>query len=177
MTPTTADVLGKARAFVDGLKGLPRGVRTSTPHGHFARDLNTLRKLALEVAPGLDERLLGKYIQVTETPAGEVSHASYVEIEVYARQIVEQLAPLVHDRPPTTRSAEAPDAPTKAYNVAAIREDYVQAYAPWSAQDDEYLRTRFQQGAAMEDLVSEFGRKPGAIRSRLRKLGLDTPSE
>jgi hypothetical protein len=135
--------------------------------------------LALEVAPGLDERLLGKYIGVYETPGGEFSQASYVEIEVYARQIVEQLAlllnPPVAGSPTTATPQEHGAAPVKAYDLAIIRKEYNQAYAPWSEEDDEYLRVRFLEGASLEDLVSEFGRQPGGIRSRLRKLGLEGP--
>jgi hypothetical protein len=47
-----------------------------------------------------------------------------------------------------------------------------QAYQPWTAQDDTYLRERFEQGASVTDLADEFGRQPGGIRSRLKKLGL-----
>jgi hypothetical protein len=179
MGPTVAAVLGKGRAFVEGLTRLPRGARAAAPHGHFARDYNTLRKLALEVAPGLDERLLGKYIGVSSTPGGEFSQASYVEIEVYARQIVEQLTLLVGSRATGPAGAARPEesvaATAKAYNVAAIRKEYNQAYAPWSEEDDGYLRSRFLEGATIEDLVMEFGREPGGIRSRLRKLGLAVP--
>src|SRR5882724_2804188 len=94
MAPTIAAVLGKARAFVEGLTRLPRSARAAVPRAHFARDYNTLRKLALEAAPGLDERLLGEAVGVVETAEGEFSCASYVEIEVYARQVLEQLAML-----------------------------------------------------------------------------------
>ena len=84
MAPTIASVYGKARAFVEALTRRPLSARAVVPHGHFARDYNTLRKLALEAAPGLDERLLGQFIGVYETPDGEFSQATYVEIEVYA---------------------------------------------------------------------------------------------
>jgi hypothetical protein len=109
---------------------------------------------------------------VTDTPDGEFSQASYVEIEVYARQIVEQLALLVNSRPPRALTG----AGTPQGTGAAIRKEYHQAYAPWSEGDDEYLRSRFLEGATIEDLVSEFGRQPGGIRSRLRQLGLEMPS-
>src|SRR5947209_8781460 len=55
MEPTLAAVLAKAQALVTGLSRLPRRARTAVPHGHFARDYNTLRKLALGVALGLDD--------------------------------------------------------------------------------------------------------------------------
>jgi hypothetical protein len=181
MAPTIAAVHGKARAFVEALARLPRSARAAVPHGHFARDYNTLRKTALEAAAGLDERLLGKYVGVFETPTGEFSQASYVEIEAYARQIVEQLGLLLNLPGSAHGSAgldqEPGPVPAKAYDIAAIRKEYCQAYAPWSDQDDEYLRFRFLEGATLEDLVSEFGRQPGGIRSRLRKLGLVQPGE
>jgi hypothetical protein len=60
----------------------------------------------------------------------------------------------------------------KSYDVSTIRREFGQAYAPWSKEDDAYLGKRFLEGATISDLVSEFGRQPGAIRSRVRKLGL-----
>lgn len=60
----------------------------------------------------------------------------------------------------------------KSYDVALIRREFNQAYATWSEEDDTYLRKRFLEGATISDLVSEFGRQPGGIRSRIRKLGL-----
>jgi hypothetical protein len=176
MGPTVAAVHGKARAFVESLTHMPRSTPATAPHGHFARDYNTLRQLALKAAPGLDERLLGKHIGVYDTPGGEFSQVGYVEIEGYARQIVEQLALLMNLLVAGPDCAgpvlEPGPVTTKAYDVTIIRKEYCQAYAPWSEQDDEYLRSRFLEGATLADLVSEFGRQPGGIRARLRKLGL-----
>jgi hypothetical protein len=91
MAARVVHIYAKARAFVDALGKMPRGVYAITPRGHFARDYNTLRKLALEAEPNLDERLLGRYIPVRQTASGEeISEASFVEIETYARQIMEQ---------------------------------------------------------------------------------------
>ena len=94
-------------------------------------------------------------------------------------QIVEQMALLLNPPGVAPVSAapaqESSPSQPKTYDVAAIRKEHSQAYAPWSEQDDEYLRSRFLEGATLEDLVSEFGRQPGGIRSRLRKLGLVQP--
>lgn len=178
MAPTPAQVCAKARAFVDALGKLPRSLYAAAPSGHYGHDYNTLRALALEALPGIDERLLGRHVTVRPGPGGrEVCDASFVEIETYAREILEQAAvaldqpvppqtcPACHDHPAAVRQ--------KAYDVAAIRREHNQAYAPWSEQDDAYLRQRFLEGAPIDDLVWEFGRQPGGIRSRLRKLGLD----
>jgi hypothetical protein len=163
---------------VDALSKLPHSEYAAAPTGQFGRDYNTLRKLALEALPGIDERLIGKYVTVRHL-AGEheVCDARIVEIETYARQIMEQLAAAGEQPAALSSHGTLPEEPAlvrdKAYDVQAIRQEYNQAYAPWSDQDDAYLRSRFLERATIDDLVWEFGRQPGGIRSRLRKLGLD----
>jgi hypothetical protein len=60
----------------------------------------------------------------------------------------------------------------KSYSVAEIRKEYRNAYAKWTEEDDEKLRSEFKMGKDLVSLAGMFERKPGAIRSRLRKLGL-----
>lgn len=57
-------------------------------------------------------------------------------------------------------------------NFEKIREKYPNAYLPWDKAQDEKLRKLFIKGLPIFDLVKIFGRKNGAIRSRLTKLGL-----
>ncbi len=61
---------------------------------------------------------------------------------------------------------------TKAYDVGGIRQSFPQAYAKWASADDDRLKALFANGWKIDDLAAEFRRKPSAIRSRLRKLGL-----
>ena len=53
-----------------------------------------------------------------------------------------------------------------------IREKHPNAYRPWSKENDEELRKLFSSGYSIADLIKKFGRKRGAITSRLKKLGL-----
>jgi hypothetical protein len=53
-----------------------------------------------------------------------------------------------------------------------IRRDYPNAYRPWAADDDQKLRDAFRSCKEIDVLSETFQRKPGAITSRLRKLGL-----
>lgn len=53
-----------------------------------------------------------------------------------------------------------------------LREKHPNAYRPWDKAQDEKLQELFDQGASTADCVKIFGRKSGAIRSRLAKLGL-----
>jgi hypothetical protein len=54
----------------------------------------------------------------------------------------------------------------------AIRAMHAKAYAPWTRDEDGDLTRRHQAGERVETIAASFGRKPGAIRSRLKKLGL-----
>ena len=54
----------------------------------------------------------------------------------------------------------------------AIRATHAKAYAPWSKDEDLDLKRRHQACERVETIAAAFGRKPGAIRSRLKKLGL-----
>lgn len=51
-------------------------------------------------------------------------------------------------------------------------QEHKNAYAKWSAEDDELLATSYHSNVTVNELASIFSRKEGAIRSRLKKLGL-----
>ncbi len=55
---------------------------------------------------------------------------------------------------------------------AEIREKHPNAYRSWDKGQDEELSKLFSSGVAIPDLMKKFGRKRGAITSRLEKLGL-----
>jgi hypothetical protein len=61
----------------------------------------------------------------------------------------------------------------KAYNIAEIRQRYPRAYEKWAVAEDNELTEKYQEGLSISQLAEHFQRKEGAIRSRLRKLGLE----
>ena len=61
----------------------------------------------------------------------------------------------------------------KAYSINEIRKKHKQAYTKWTTEDDERLKKLHEEGRKISELADDFGRKDGAIRSRLRKLGLE----
>ncbi|HEY4483070.1 MAG TPA: PIF1 family DEAD/DEAH box helicase [Candidatus Paceibacterota bacterium] len=74
-----------------------------------------------------------------------------------------------------TKSKEArPPANNRfsAANLKQIRESNPNAYRPWSKADDDKLTKLFAANVKTADLSKQFGRQRGAIRARLRKLGL-----
>ena len=60
----------------------------------------------------------------------------------------------------------------KTYSVEKIRETHQQAYLPWTAEDDNKLELLFCEGKKVKELAEIFGRKVGAINSRIKKLEL-----
>lgn len=61
---------------------------------------------------------------------------------------------------------------TKAYSIEEVRRAYPKAYAKWTRDEEDALRVKYLEGRSIEELASIFQRKPSAIYSRLRKLGL-----
>jgi ATP-dependent DNA helicase PIF1 len=53
-----------------------------------------------------------------------------------------------------------------------LRKSHANAYRPWSEDEEDRLRIFFDKGAPVSQIAETLGRKPGAIRSRMRKLGL-----
>ncbi len=49
---------------------------------------------------------------------------------------------------------------------------YPRAYQPWLKREDDLLRTQFRLGCSVADIAKSHQRRPGAIYSRIRKLGL-----
>jgi hypothetical protein len=56
--------------------------------------------------------------------------------------------------------------------LAAKREKHANAYQPWTDEDDDMLRTMFEADVKTQKIADFFKRNAGAIRSRLKKLGL-----
>ncbi len=59
---------------------------------------------------------------------------------------------------------------SKAYDVQRVRREHPRAYEPWTQEEDARLRN--EQHRSDRELAEAFQRKPGAIRSRRKKLGL-----
>ena len=53
------------------------------------------------------------------------------------------------------------------------RAKYANAYRPWTGEDDLKFETLRLAGKSVTELADVFGRNKGAIRSRLKKFGLE----
>ncbi len=61
---------------------------------------------------------------------------------------------------------------TEGKGFDVLREKHPQAYRPWSADEEAQLKKMFERGKQMKEMSEKLGRNPGALRSRLKKLGL-----
>jgi hypothetical protein len=92
------------------------------------------------------------------------------------------------EEPPTTSSVSTPAGEaepaarttarraaahrTRALHSSALPAQYQNAYNPWTADEEQLLLAAFSNGATISDLARRLGRKPGAIRWRLKKLNV-----
>jgi ATP-dependent DNA helicase PIF1 len=53
--------------------------------------------------------------------------------------------------------------------IEKMRETHPNAYKPWSASDDDTLKTDFQNGVSVKKLAQKLGRHEGSITMRLQK--------
>jgi hypothetical protein len=53
-----------------------------------------------------------------------------------------------------------------------VQSENPKAYEPWSIEEDESLKIEYSKGWSVAQLAEAHQRRPGAIRSRLKKLGL-----
>jgi len=56
--------------------------------------------------------------------------------------------------------------------MAKTKEQYPNAYDPWTSEADQKLTERYKEGKSVVVLCKLFQRQPGGIRARLKKLGL-----
>ena len=142
--------------------------------------LSRLRSLAGLHLLGLNERALHVHPKAIEKDA-EFRESSDDALDALARLGAEELAgrqaafleacgasPQSPDPGTPRRSAEFP----KSYEVERIRETHKSAYAPWTEDEERDLTRRHQAGESVGAIAEKLGRKPGAIRSRLKKLAL-----
>ncbi len=93
-------------------------------------------------------------------------NAGRIRFEVVRPEIPEQKSSRVYEKPPKRIVSQ------KSYSIKDIQKVHPRAYEPWTQAEDERLRQCYKHGMAINDLAREFQRKPGGIRSRLKKLGL-----
>lgn len=57
--------------------------------------------------------------------------------------------------------------------IDQVRTQHPNAYNKWSEEEDTSLKTMVEEGKDIEEVAGILQRRPGAIRYRLRRLGLE----
>jgi len=57
-------------------------------------------------------------------------------------------------------------------DLTSMRRQFPRAFEPWTRQEEEDLAGQFHQGLSVAEIAALHGRKRGAIKTRLKKLGL-----
>ena len=57
--------------------------------------------------------------------------------------------------------------------LAEIKQRYPNAYEPWTERQEKILKSMHKGGAPVKAIASALKRQPSAIKSRIRKLGLE----
>ena len=108
-----------------------------------------------------------KYLVISESRQTKEKHYEHKRVMVFEEHIEMFFNGFVK----AVNFMEHPNKPV-ADDVQTIHPKYPHAYAKWSAEEDARLRSEYSLGRKMSELADSFQRQPGAISSRLKKLGL-----
>ncbi|MBI3898376.1 MAG: AAA family ATPase [Gammaproteobacteria bacterium] len=148
--------------------------------------LSRVRTLSGLTLAGLNERALAVHPDMAECDAkfrrqSDVARASLSDRALFEKMQAKFIIACGGKEPQENGVAKAKvigdagapvDSSIKVYSVDAIRQQYPNAYRPWSEDDDVAVTRRFKAGEKTEATAHALGRQPGSIRSRLVKLGL-----
>ncbi|MEG4393152.1 hypothetical protein [Microcoleus sp. BROC3] len=119
----------------------------------------------------LQQRQLTELQQKVDSALAELSE----EIAVIPNRVQEAVASSggeINQRFSSGFNADQKNAYRPKTQNEKIRHKYPRAYVKWSQDEDENLKKEYASGQQIGELVQRFQRQPGAIRSRLQKLGL-----
>jgi hypothetical protein len=111
-----------------------------------------------------------KYLKISETRHTEGKPHEHNRVMVFEEHVCDFIHAVTEAMP-----FMRPDAPPG--RLSRLREKHPRAYEKWTKEEDARLRTEFAKGTAKAELAALFQRRPSAITSRLKKLGLLQPSE
>jgi len=59
------------------------------------------------------------------------------------------------------------------FSMDEVRKKHANAYRPWTPELDDELTVMYCEGVGIKEMAKHFGRNPGAIMSRIKKLELE----
>ncbi len=144
--------------------------------------LSRVRRLSGLHLLGLNERALQVHPEVLrrDEEFRQRSEAAVAGLEEHGRtereQVERDFILSCGGRITPKQSGEKKSAPVASVGrgewLAEKRKKYPKAYQPWEDGDDALLRQMFEDETSITEIAKSFERQPGAIRARLKKLGL-----
>lgn len=139
--------------------------------------LSRVRTLAGLTLAGLNQQALRVHPEILKKDA-EFREASDVAEDMFAKLSEKELRELESNfirasggHPPE----EVIDTVSTRYDK--MRKTHANAYRRWTKEEDREVSRRFTEGETQSSIGKALGRKPGAIRARLIKLGLIEETE
>ena len=95
----------------------------------------------------------------------EIEDLRHSEIKKMIGQVINRIDPI------ETKNSHFKDQ-TLPINLEEIKKNYPRAYENWTEKEDNQIITQYEQGKTIPQIAIIHQRRTGAIRSRLKKLGL-----
>lgn len=105
-----------------------------------------------------------------EFPASQYIHVMKVERTEAKKDNAKSYTTI---KPKPKESNPAKPIKEKTYTVSKVREEKKEAYKPWSWEDDAALTELCEERMSARDIAQKLERTWGAIKARIKKLGLD----
>jgi len=142
----------------------------------------TIKNGEIDVAK-INEEINLLYVAITRTRNSVYIPESLVPVEFpHCTQIhlirnpieeeIEQTLSLTKKISKDEQNYGEPSKNKKSYSVNEIRENYGDAYRPWTIGMDDELTVMYCEGITTKDMAKHFGRTKSAIKSRIKKLEL-----
>ena len=138
-----------SKAFVEGM-GYVALSRVKNLHNLYLSGINQMALKVSDEAQVID-------INLREKAAKDQKRFAYLEEQSKKRKVE------------ISKTKKKPAASGWAEKIAKMRETYPNAYMPWTAEQDDVLKQKFQNGASIKQLSKLLGRHEGSITMRLQK--------
>ena len=104
-----------------------------------------------------------------------VSGVGPAKLERYGERFLSVIQACARGVPPG--ASEPPDnslsASTASNRLDEIRREHPKAYEPWTDEEEQQLEQLHSSGLSISELAARLGRQPGAVQSRVSRLGRD----
>ena len=101
-----------------------------------------------------------------------LNFAESEQIHVLNVPVVTEEEMLLGIKLPAVKKTAAAVIKEKSYTVNEVRERHGDAYQPWTPALDMELTEMYCERKTLKEMAKHFGRTPGAVKSRIKKLEL-----